>query len=220
MDLSRVELVIFDCDGVLVDSEAISARVFADVMGRAGVYMEAEEVFNRFKGGSMAQSIAYVESVLGGPAPFDIASAYRKESFEAYRNEMLPVEGIEPILSGLKVPFCVASNGPTNKIKLNLEVSGLDQYFEDRDIFSAYDVQSWKPDPKLFQEAAKSYGISADQVVVVGDSINDVLAAQAGGKKVFGYAPDGDREGMEENGAVVVHSMAELSSILNPILAQ
>ncbi|MBT8221487.1 MAG: HAD family hydrolase [Bacteroidia bacterium] len=218
MDLSHIELVIFDCDGVIVDSEGISARVFSDVIRRAGVMMDADEVFNRFRGGSMAQSMAYVESILGGPAPFDIPAAYRKESFEAYRTEMEPVEGIEEILKSLKVPFCVASNGPRNKIELNLQVTGLDQYFESQTIFSAYDIQSWKPNPELFLSAARFLGATPDTTIVVGDSINDILAANAAGKKCFGYAPDGDHERMGEHGAVVVDRMQELETYFNQIL--
>lgn len=218
MDLSHIELVIFDCDGVLVDSEGISARVFSDVIRRAGVIMDADEVFNKFRGGSMAHSMAHVESILGGPAPFDIPAAYRKESFEAYRTEMESVKGIEDILANLNVPFCVASNGPRNKIKLNLELTGLDQYFDERTIFSAYDIQSWKPDPELFLDAARSLASTPPKTIVVGDSINDILAANAAGKKSFGYAPHGDHEKMGEHGAVVVDEMAKLAGYMLKIM--
>lgn len=210
---TELKLVIFDCDGVLVDSEMISARVFAEVIRRAGVQMTTEEVFTEFKGGSMEQSLAYVEEKLGGPVPFDVEAAYREESFVAYKNEMTAVPGIEKYIQNLKLPYCVGSNAPQNKIKLNLELTGLIKYFEPSKIFSAYDFQKWKPDPTMFLEAAKSFNIPPENCMVVGDSIADVGAAVAAGMSCYAYAPHGDSEGLAKAGGVVISSMSKLPEL-------
>ena len=211
---SLPELIIFDCDGVLVDSEMISSRVFANILCRAGLQMTPEEAFLQFKGGSIGQSMAYVEKVLGGPPPFDIEGAYRKESFEAYQNEMEAVEGIPEMLDKLTIPICVGSNGPRNKILLNLQLTRLDHHFDDRAIFSAYDFQKWKPDPTMFLEAAKSRNIAPEKSLVVGDSIADVLAAKNAGIPCIGFAPHGDNEGLAKNGAKVIRHMDQLANFL------
>ena len=212
----KIDLVIFDCDGVLVDSEMISARVFSEILDRVGIPMSTEEVFVTFKGGSMSQSLEHIERILGDkPMPFDIEAAYRKESFEAYQNEMTAVDGVEEILKSLTVPFCVGSNAPQNKIRLNLKLTGLDKYFESSEIFSAYDFQKWKPDPTMFLESAKSFDIAPSKCVVIGDSIADVGAAVAAGMACYAYAPHGDNEGLADAGGTVIKSMIELSNSLN-----
>ena len=205
------DLVIFDCDGVLVDSEMISARVFSEVIQGAGIDMSPEEVFTTFKGGSMGASLAYVEDILGGPASFDIEKEYRSACDVAFRNEMRPVAGIQEVLSTVKVSKCVGSNGPRSKINLNLHLTGLDRFFEDKAIFSAYDFQKWKPDPTMFLEAAKSFRCPPNRCLVVGDSIADVNAATAAGLTCYSYAPHGDMEGLESAGGIVFESMFDLS---------
>jgi len=212
----NTELVIFDCDGVLVDSEMISARVFSEILERVDIPMSTEEVFATFKGGSMSQSIAHIENILDGrPLPFDIEAAYRKESFEAYQNEMTAIQGVEEILKKLTVPFCVGSNAPQNKIRLNLKLTGLDKYFKSDEIFSAYDFQKWKPDPTMFLESAKSFKVSPRNCVVIGDSIADVGAAAKAGITCYAYAPHGDNEGLAEAGGIIFSEMTELENYLN-----
>lgn len=215
MNNNEIKLVIFDCDGVLVDSEMISARVFSEILDRVGIPMSTEDVFSTFKGGSMGQSIEHIEKILAGkPIPFDIEAAYRKESFEAYQREMTAIDGVEEILKSLTVPFCVGSNAPQNKIRLNLKLTGLDRYFESSEIFSAYDFQKWKPDPTMFLESAKSFNISPKNTVVIGDSIADVGAAVAAGMTCYAYAPHGDQEGLSEAGGFVISKMEELQAKL------
>ncbi len=211
----EIKLVIFDCDGVLVDSEMISARLFAETIQRAGVQMSTEQVFKEFKGGSMAASMARVEQLLGGAPPFDIVAEYRAECDRVYRLEMKPIVGIESILHSIAVPMAVASNGPQNKIRLNLEITGLDKYFDSDAIFSAYDFNKWKPDPTMFLEAAKHFNISPADCIVVGDSIADVGAAVAANMRCYAYAPNGDQEGLAAAGGIIIETMEELGSILD-----
>lgn len=217
-DIMSFELVLFDCDGVLVDSEMISARAFSQVLNQVGVKMSPEQVFTQFKGGSMAQSIAYVEDILGGPAPIDIEKIYRQLSFDMYQSEMTAVEGVETILKHLTISKCVASNAPRNKIKLNLELTSLDKYFEDGEIFSAYDFDAWKPDPTMFLSAALRYGIAPEHCLVIGDSIADAQGAFNAGMSCFAYAPNGDLEGLEKAGATIYSKMSNIALALDPYL--
>ena len=211
----NVDLVIFDCDGVLVDSEMISARIFAETIQRAGIQMSTEQVFKEFKGGSMGASMARVIEILGGPPSFDVEAAYRAECDRIFRLEMKPIHGIEPILKSLNIPIAVASNGPQNKIRLNLEITGLDRYFPSESIFSAYDFNKWKPDPTMFLEAASSFNIAPENSIVIGDSIADVGAAVAAGMTCYAYAPLGDQEGLADAGGIVINSMTDLNNYLN-----
>jgi len=177
--VSKYKLVIFDCDGVLVDSEMISAKVIADVIRPLGVNMTTEEAFKEFVGGSMAKTIEYVEEKIGRQGSFDIENEYRKRTFDAYRKQMKPVSGIVEILENLSVQKCVASNGPKNKIELNLEVAGLNIYFRRSEIFSAYDIQVWKPAPDLYLNAARTMGVKPSECIVLEDSVNGLHAASS-----------------------------------------
>ncbi len=135
------ELIIFDCDGVLVDSEAIGNRVMAKEIIKLGIPITIEEAIKKFAGGSMHQTLAYIEKQLGKPVPETFESNYRQKSFEAFQRELQPIEGIRTIISRLEHPFCVASNGPRVKIEQNLTITSLIQYFKGN-IFSADDIKN------------------------------------------------------------------------------
>ena len=186
--MSNINLVIFDCDGVLVDSEMISAEIIADVLRPVGIHMTVEEAYKTFVGGSMGKTISYVEERLGYKPDYDIEQSYRRLSFEAYRKRMRPVDGIIDVLNNLKVPKCVASNGPRAKIDLNLQLTGLDKFFRNEKIFSAYDIQKWKPDPALYLKAANEYDVRPNECLVIEDSIHGLQAAAAAGMKSFGLS--------------------------------
>ena len=179
--MKNYKLIIFDCDGVLVDSEMISAKAIADVIRPLGIEMTTEQAFVEFVGGSMVKTLAFVEEKIGRPAPFDIEKEYRRITFDAYRKEMKPVNGIEDILDFLSIDKCVASNGPKNKVNLNLEVTGLKQYFPEHHIFSAYDIEIWKPNPDLYLHAAKRMGFKPSECIVIEDSVNGLKAANSAG---------------------------------------
>jgi len=211
----KYQCIIFDCDGVLVDSEPISAKVFAGIMNDLGIDITWEVVFKTLKGGSMAKSIAFVEKQLGGPAPLDIEKTYRARTKIAFQKEMKPIEGIEHVLGDLNIPFCVGSNGPQSKIRLNLALSKLDHFFKDDHIFSAYDIEEWKPKPGLFLHAAEQMNFDPAQCVVIEDSVNGAIAAKAAGIDCFGYARDSDPELFTSHNAVPFHDMKDLIHILS-----
>jgi len=211
------QLVIFDCDGVLVDSELISSRIMSEIFTEIGLDMSAKDVFDTLRGGSMKETIAFVESRLGHPLEYELEAEYRKRSFKAYRDEMTPIKGIEDILKSLTVPFCVGSNGPQHKIKLNLEVTGLRQYFTDNNIFSAYDINVWKPKPDLYLYAAKQFKINPSNCLVIEDSISGATAAIEAGMTCYGYCRDTKRSDFENIGVRPINSMDEIKTMVSEI---
>lgn len=211
----RYKCVIFDCDGVLVDSEAIANQVIVDIANSHGARMDLAYAIEHFEGTSLQFVRASIEKLINQPLPDSFEQEYRRLSFEKFRKEIKPVAGIPELLNKLTIPHCVASNGPTNKIILNLELTHLLKYFRGN-IFSAYEIESWKPDPKLFVHAAKAMGFEPKDCVVVEDSIHGVRAAIAGGFDVYALCKPDKKDFFTQEGAKVIHSIKELETILLP----
>lgn len=211
----QTKLIIFDCDGVLVDSERISCRVFTQLMHEEGVEVSEDQVYNDLVGGSMQKSIAYVESKLGYTLErSDFTQKYRDRSFKAYQEELQPVAGVKDLIKTLDIAKCVGSNGPREKIKLNLKLTELDTFFPEEHIFSAYDIKTWKPDPALFLFAAEQMGFSNKEVLVVEDSRNGILAANAAGMRAVAYHPGLDNGRFSDLDCTIISDMAEINAML------
>ena len=127
----KYKCIIFDCDGVLVDSEAISTKVMVDLLKTVDYNIDMETAIDLFTGLALKDNFALVEKELGKKLPEDFEAIYRKLSFEAFQRDLKPINGVRELLDKLTMPYCVASSGPTNKIKLNLKVTNLSQYFND-----------------------------------------------------------------------------------------
>ncbi|HEX8101873.1 MAG TPA: HAD family hydrolase [Solirubrobacteraceae bacterium] len=208
------DLVIFDCDGVLVDSEEISNRVLAEHLTAIGVPTTTQESMDRYMGGSLAKVLADVEARLGHAAPADFLADYRTASYAAFATELAAVEGVEAALDALgDVPTCVASSGEHDKLRRTLGQTGLLARFEGR-IFSAYDVARGKPAPDLFLHAAASVGADPAWCAVVEDSPVGVEAALAAGMAVFGFAGRTPRARLARPGVRVFARMDELPRLL------
>ena len=211
----KYNLVIFDCDGVLVDSEAISCGVIADQATSLGHPMSVEESMELFAGGSLDQAINYVEHKIGRKVPDDFEAIYRQRTYAAFEKELQPVEGIRSVLEQITLPKCVGSNGPKYKIELNLRITNLLHFFND-DLFSAYDIQRWKPLPDLYLIAAKAMGFEPKNCLVVEDSTHGVKAAKAAGMDVLGYSRSVKKQQeLKKFGAFVFDDMAQLPQLLN-----
>jgi HAD superfamily hydrolase (TIGR01509 family) len=209
----RFEAIIFDCDGTLVDSEILGNQVLVECLAELGLKLSVEEALERFRGGKMADSLAYIERRLGRPAPEDFAANVRRRMAEAFEAKLQAVEGAEDVLRSLAVPFCVASNGPSAKMEVSLRVAGLLPYVQGR-IFSAYEVGSWKPEPGLFLHAANALGVAPERCAVIEDSVLGVEAGRAAGMTVFGYAPAGEEAVLSGAGAHLFSRMSELLPLL------
>lgn len=208
------DLIIFDCDGVLVDSERLSIRVDAIYLQELGWPMAEAEIIERFVGRSDADMRAEIERHIGGPIPVDIDEAFAKLYRDTLAAELAPVDGIREALDAIPTPRCVASSGDHEKIRRNLALTGLAGYFGDR-IFSAADVAHGKPAPDLFLHAAESLGAEPSRCAVVEDSGFGVDAALAAGMRAFAYAGGvTPAERLARPGAVVFTDMRQLPGLL------
>jgi HAD superfamily hydrolase (TIGR01509 family) len=209
----RFELVIFDCDGVLIDSERIANRVLAECLTGIGLPTTAEESLRDYKGHSWPACVALFEERLGRPVPPTFGADFYRRMFEVYELELVAVPGIHAALERIPALQCVASNGRHATMKFTLGKVGLLERFAGR-IFSAADVARPKPAPDLFLHAAAKLGVEASRCAVVEDSAHGVTAAVAAGMSAFGYAGIEQPEPLEAAGARTFADMTHLPAIL------
>ncbi|MGW7364484.1 HAD family hydrolase [Streptomyces sp. NPDC054841] len=209
-----VELVIFDCDGVLVDSERICVKVDAAITADLGCPFTEKEIVDLFVGSSTEVYTAAIEERLGRRLEKGWQWRYEHLYQEAFTAELTAVDGIMEALDGLTAPFCVASNGNHAGIRHSLKLTALSDRFEGR-IFSAADVPRGKPAPDLFLHAARSMGVDPARCAVVEDSGYGVQAARAAGMRAFGYCGGlTSANRLEGPGTVVFDDMRALPSLL------
>ncbi|RNC83454.1 MAG: HAD family hydrolase [Winogradskyella sp.] len=182
----KYKCVIFDCDGVLVDSEPIGNEVLVEMTNELGGNIELDFAYEHFKGNSIQTVVDHISKLVNHKLGEAFISEYRERSYKAFKEKIKPVTGVEDVIKKLQIPFCVASSGPIEKIKLNLNLTGLLPYFEDK-IFSCYTIQKWKPEPDIFLLAAKTMGFLPEDCLVIEDSEIGVQAAKNGGFNVFSY---------------------------------
>jgi HAD superfamily hydrolase (TIGR01509 family) len=211
---SPFELLILDCDGVVVDSEPITMRVLTEMLNELGIAIEAEEANERFIGTTFSRTLELIAELLGRPLPEDFVAKYRERTFAALEAELRPVPGIEAALDQIAIPYCIASNGPHAKMRKTLGITSLLPRFEGR-MFSSADVPRGKPFPDLFLHAARHFTISPASCLVIEDSASGIAAALSAGMCVYGFsgrAPDGR---LRAAGAhKVFHAMSELPSLV------
>lgn len=206
-------LIIFDCDGVLVDSERISHLVLQAMLAEHGVQISYEDALLKFMGTSMQHCMEIVEQMTQVPAAVFLP-LFRTRTYEAFAADLEAVAGVRELLARLATPFCVASNGPRDKMRLTLTRTGLMQHFE-HTMFSADDVAQPKPAPDLFLHAAASMAARPEACVVIEDSPTGVRAARAAGMRVLGYAAMTPARRLLDAGAHgVFDSMPALPSLL------
>jgi HAD superfamily hydrolase (TIGR01509 family) len=180
------QLVIFDCDGVLVDSEVISCRAHAATLTRHGYPITEDQVFDRFLGRSMRQATLEVEAELGRSLPDDFHTQVYAEIFQSFAASLEATPHIVETLAAITLPVCVASSGPPEKISASLNRVGLYDRFSPH-IFSAVQVRHGKPAPDLFLFAAEQMKASPAGCLVIEDSISGIAAARGAGMTVLGY---------------------------------
>lgn len=213
------QLVIFDCDGVLVDSEVIGHEVLAEVLRGLGLDMTVEEAMRLFMGNVLTETVAIIEQRLGRPLPEGFFESWREQLYETFRERpVTAVAGVEPLLDtldALGIPSCVVSNGPLAKMRTTLGVTGLLPRFEHA-LFSPDLGLRGKPHPDLFLAAAEQLGADAAHTAVVEDSPAGIIAAHRAGMKAFGYAAaeHTDAAALEAAGAVLFDDMADLTRIM------
>jgi HAD superfamily hydrolase (TIGR01509 family) len=202
-----VELVIFDCDGVLIDSERLAVKVDVVVLRELGWPLSEAQVIERFVGRSDRDTQAAIEAHLGRRLPADWG--------ERYKTELAPVEGVVDALDRILLPSCVASSGTHDYLRYTLGLTGLYERFAGR-IFSSEDVPRGKPAPDLFLHAAERMGAEPTGCVVVEDSRPGVEAARAAGMRVLAYAGGlSPTELLEGRDTVVFEEMSQLPGLLS-----
>lgn len=211
-------LVIFDCDGVLVDTEAISNDVMSVVLARHGFHASADECHMRFVGRAIESVQAEVEAELGKSLGSDWPAIVRVETEAAFDRGVRPIPGISEAIDevvGANMAYCVASSGKFSKMRKSLGKAGLLHHFE-HVLFSAEQVGRGKPAPDLFLFAAEAMGVAPADCIVIEDSVAGVQAAVAAGMDVLAYAGDpmSVRAGLVDTGARAFYDMARLPSLL------
>ncbi|MBM7090422.1 HAD family hydrolase [Streptomyces sp. NPDC012461] len=186
----RYDLVIFDNDGVLVDSEPISNRLLAAYLTELGHPTSYEDSIRDYMGSAMHRVHDLVEERTGQRLPADFDDVFHARVFAAFERELKPVAGAVDLVEKLaadKVPYCVASSGSHERIRVGHRTTGLDRWFGDEVVFSSQDVGRGKPAPDLFLYAAERMGVTPDRCAVVEDSPLGVQAAVAAGMDVYGF---------------------------------
>lgn len=216
-DAPPVDLVIFDCDGVVVDSERLTVAVEARMLTELGWPITVEEVVRRFVGGSSESMLAEIEQHLGAELAAEFDRRSTEEIVAAFHAELRPVDGVRELVEALDradVPTCIASSGSHRKMDLTLGITGLRPLFEGR-IYSGSEVARGKPAPDLFLHAARSMGVEPGRCAVVEDSINGVRAAVAAGMTCYGFAGGlSAPSDLADAGAVVFDTMDDLAPLL------
>ncbi|MEO1715716.1 MAG: HAD-IA family hydrolase [Planctomycetota bacterium] len=221
LDLRQSELIIFDCDGVLVDTEPTTNRLLAEVVTEAGWAVSTEDSIRMFKGRDLNEIVKVVEFEVGRPLP-DLLDEYRRRMYAAFDAGIDPIEGVVELLDRLDelgAPRrCVASNGPPKKMHASLSACGLMHRFDEDAtprLFSAYDIETWKPDPALFLHAAEAMGVPTNRCVVIEDSVSGVEAARRAGMPVIALAGLTDAATLGSAGASpVITALHELTARL------
>lgn len=209
------ELVIFDCDGVLVDSERISNIEFMEMLNELGLPMNLDDMFEHFVGKSIPQCLELITSMLGKPPPLDFEENYQRRVRIAFENGLRPVAGVPEMLHNLKLPCCVASSGSRDKTRMTLSITGLLPRFDGR-LFSTTEVTHGKPAPDVFLHAAVQCGANPAACAVVEDTPTGVAAGVAAGMTVFGYAGITPAMRLQEAGArYTFKHMRELNGLLS-----
>ena len=196
----EIEAVIFDCDGTLVDSETLSLAVLVDFVAEFGLEIPHEEALREFAGNELSVVFRTIEERLERSLPDDFMESFRERQISVLHQELQAIDGAHDLLASISLPFCVASNAPLNKIAVCLQTTGLDRHFTSDRIFSAYEIEVWKPEPDLFLKAARDIGVAPENCAVVEDSSFGINAGLAAGMQVFAFDPH--RPGSVDNSNV------------------
>jgi len=212
------ELVIFDCDGVLVDSEPIANSTLAAAITSLGLPMSVAQTRAAFVGLSMRQIMENVSELAGRQIPDAWRQTLQEETYAAFRRSLRAVPGVQEVLAHIQaanIALCVASSGSPDKMELTLGLTGLRAYFGDN-LFSSTMVARGKPHPDLFLHAAAQMGVSVDRAVVIEDSVPGVMGARAAGMQVFAYAgdPESNAAKLRAEGGEIFTGMADLPRLL------
>ena len=211
---SNIELIIFDCDGTLVDTEPLTNKILTDTINGYGIKMSYEECHNKFTGTNLNDVIVFLQDQGLNIDPPSFEEEYRELSRISFHKGLKAIEGAYALLDSLTIPFCIASNGPKTKMEVSLSITKLDKYFPSKNIFSAYDIEKWKPEPDLFIHAAESMGYECNSCLVVEDTIHGVHAALEAGMQVVSVNPISQKQEITNLGVQIFKNLIEIKTQL------
>ena len=215
MNTKSFDLVIFDCDGVLVDSEPITNKVYTQMLRAYGYDVNTEEYLREFWGQAMTHRLEVTSRNLNWTPPEDFLSVFHERLVEMSTRELKPVDGIRELVQSIPIPYCVASNGSREEIALRLKVTQLTDLFAGKKIFSGTEMPHPKPAPDVYLAAAKAFNLPPERCIVIEDSIPGITAGVRAGMKVYGHATFKSHETLRHAGAIPFSSMTDLQRMLN-----
>ena len=210
------KLVIFDCDGVLVDSETLSNQVLADNLARYGLHLSLTECMDLFVGGTMAE-VRQKAIARGADLPADWVAEVYEETYARLRQGVSLVPGVSDLLALLQergIAFCVASNGSEDKMRITLGQNGLWELFHPHAMFSAHTLKTGKPDPDLFLAAACHFDVQARDCLVIEDSENGAIAVARAGMRCLGFDPHGKGQRLTRHNAEHITTMTQVPYLI------
>lgn len=214
MNTTPFDLVIFDCDGVLVETEPLATQLFVQMFAEYGFQLSYEECLRKFAGAVISKRLEVTAQALNWTPPADFLSIFDQRIIPLTERELKTVPHIHALIESLSVPICVASNGSRDEITLRLKLAHLTQHFGSA-IFSGVEVPHPKPAPDVFLAAAKAFNISPARCIVIEDSTLGVTAAVRAGMKVYGHAAVTPSAALREAGAIPFANMLELKTLLH-----
>lgn len=214
MNTNPFELVIFDCDGVLVESEALACQIYVQMFAEYGYPLDYNETLYKFYGVTLSNRLKVSAQELDWTPPADFIPIFNERLLALSERELRPIAHIHELIDSLSVPMCVASNGTREEIVFRLKVARLTECFGEA-IFSGMEVPHPKPAPDVYLAAAQSFNIHPSRCVVIEDSILGVTAGVRAGMKVYGHATFNSAESLRAAGAIPFANMLELKAILN-----
>ncbi|WP_420858058.1 HAD family hydrolase [Marivivens marinus] len=181
-----IDLIIFDCDGVLIDSEVLSADAIIEELAKVGIAIDRAYVRENFLGRSWPTVAATIRREHAIPLPQDFEQRYRDILLERFKTDLKPTEGVADLLRSLDIPYCVATSSSPTRVERSLSMTGLSRFFDER-VFTASQVERGKPAPDLFLLAAETLGVDPARALVIEDSLPGLQAARAAGMRMLAY---------------------------------
>ena len=206
--MSGIDLIIFDFDGVLVDSETMGCQIWSDVFAKHGMTVPAKDVMEKYTGKTGTLICSLVEQEYGYKIPDGFLDEVNEETEAVMSRELETIPGVVETLPQLSLPVCIASGSRPKRLNMCLDVTGLRSWFPEQTVFSSHFVKNGKPAPDLFFYAAEKMNVAAEKCLVIEDSSSGILGAKAAGMRVFGFV--GGSHCTTERGVQLMQSGAEL----------
>jgi HAD superfamily hydrolase (TIGR01509 family) len=213
--ISSAQLIIFDCDGVLVDSERLTAEVLREMLAEMAIDITTEDIFEHYVGTPFPDALKMIAKTYDLTLPDNFIEVFNQRSLMVLEKNLQPIPGIKALLEQLSLPFALASNSRPEKVRAMLKFTELLHKFEGK-IFTASQVKRPKPAPDVYLLAAKTYNVKPAACLVIEDSVVGVKAAKSAGMTVYGYAAATKPQRLWDAGADKVFSqMSDLGELLN-----